>query len=108
MGKHKAFILLGTAVFIALISSVLIYKVLQGKVYQRERAVETRPVVVALVDLSWGTSLGKEMVKVVPYPKDFAPPGCFSDAESLAGRVLLYPIKMNEPIFESRLAPVNI
>ncbi len=108
MGKHKSFIVLGTAVFIALITSILIYKVLQGKAYQKERAVETRPVAVALTDLAWGTSLAKEMVKMVPYPKDFVPPGCFSDAESLSGRVLIYPIKINEPIFESRLAPVNI
>jgi len=109
MGRYKSFIVLGTAVFIALITSVLIYKVLQKKADEQNPAsLPMQPVAVAMVDLSWGTTLTEELVKVVPFPKGYVPPGCFAEKGSLAGRVLLYPIKMNEPIFESRLAPVNI
>lgn len=109
MGKHKSFILLGAAVLIALVTTMLIVRVLQRKTYEKDRAsIETLPVAVAMADLSWGTSLTKDMVKVVPFPKDYVPPGCFSGAETLAGRVLVYPVKMNEPIFESRLAPKTI
>ena len=109
MWKHKSFILLGTAIVIALITTVLIVRVLQGKVMAKERAsIETQPIAVAMADLSWGTSLTKDMIKTVPFPKEYVPPGCFSGAEGLAGRVLVYPVKMNEPIFESRLAPQTI
>jgi len=109
MGKHKSFILLGAAVLIALITTVLIVRVLQRKAYEKDRAsIETQPIAVAVVDLAWGTSLAKEMIKVVPFPKEYVMPGCFSSAETLAGRVLIYPVKMNEPIFESRLAPQTI
>jgi len=109
MWKHKSFILLGSAILIALVTTVLIVRVLQKKALDKEKAsIETQPIAVAMADLSWGTSLTKDMVKVIPFPKDYVPPGCFSSAEKLAGRVLVYPVKMNEPIFESRLAPQTI
>jgi len=109
MWKHKSFILLGSAILIALVATVLIVRVLQKKALDKERAsIVTQPIAVAMADLSWGTSLTKDMIKVVPFPKEYVPPGCFSSAEVLAGRVLVYPVKMNEPIFESRLAPKTI
>ena len=109
MWKRKSFILLGTAIVTALITTVLIVRVLQGKVMAKERAsIETQPIAVAVADLAWGTALNKDMIKTVPFPKEYVPPGCFSSAEGLAGRVLVYPVKMNEPIFESRLAPQTI
>jgi len=109
MWKHKSFILLGSAILIALVATVLIVRVLQKKAFDKERAsIVTQPIAVAMADLSWGTSLTKDMIKVVPFPKEYVPPGCFTSAEVLAGRVLVYPVKMNEPIFESRLAPKTI
>jgi len=109
MWKHKSFILLGSAILIALVTTVLIVRVLQKTALDKERAsIVTQPIAVAMADLSWGTSLTKDMIKVVPFPKEYVPPGCFSSAEVLAGRVLVYPVKMNEPIFESRLAPKTI
>lgn len=48
------------------------------------------------------------MVKMVPYLKESLPPGSFSDPAALAGRVLLSPVKANEPVLESRLAPTTI
>ena len=109
MWKHKSFILLGSAILIALVTTVLIVRVLQKKALDKERAsIEIQPIAVAMADLSWGTSLTKDMIKVVPFPKEYVLPGCYSSAEVLAGRVLVYPVKMNEPIFESRLAPKTI
>jgi pilus assembly protein CpaB len=109
MWKHKSFILLGAAIVIALVTTVLIVRVLQKKALDKERAsIVTQPIAVAMADLSWGTSLTKDMIKIVPFPKEYVPPGCFTSAEGLAGRVLVYPVKMNEPIFESRLAPKTI
>jgi len=109
MGKYKPFILLGAAVIVALITSVLIYNTLQKKGKTPEVAsLEIQPVAIAAADLSWGTVLTKETIKMVPFLKKSLPQGCFSDHSSLLGRVLLSHVKANEPIFESRLAPTSI
>jgi pilus assembly protein CpaB len=108
MGKYKSFILLGAAVIVALITSMLIYTSLQKKNQNAAAPLPTQPVAVAVTDMAWGTALTKEMVKTVPYLKEHLPEGCSSDPASLVGRVLVYPVKANEPIFESRLAPTNI
>jgi pilus assembly protein CpaB len=108
MGKYKSFIVLGVAVVIALVTSVLIYNTLQRKAQKAEAPLPTQPVAVAAGDLAWGTALSKGMIKTVPYLKDNLPQGTFSDPVSLVGRVLVFPVKANEPIFESRLAATNI
>lgn len=109
MGKYRPFILLGIGVVVALITSVLIYSWLQkkGKVEKTE-AFQTQSVAVAAADLSWGIVLTKEMIRLTPYFKASLPEGYFSDPDSLVGRVLISPIKTNEPIFEAKLAPTNV
>jgi pilus assembly protein CpaB len=107
MGKHKSFILLGVAVLIALVTSSLIYISLKGTMKRQAAPLPTQPVAVAMTDLAWGTVLTKEMIKTVPYLKDNLPQGSFGDPQPLVGRVLIYPVKANEPIFESRLGPIT-
>jgi pilus assembly protein CpaB len=48
------------------------------------------------------------MLKKVDFLKGSLKGGYFSDSSSLVGRVLIYPVKANEPIFESRLAPMDV
>jgi pilus assembly protein CpaB len=108
MGKYRSVMLLGLAIIVALITSLLIYGYLQRKGRAEERVIETQPVVVAAVDLSWGTALTNEMLKKVDFLKGSLMGGFFSDSSSLVGRVLIYPVKANEPIFESRLAPMDV
>lgn len=100
--------LLGVAVIIALMTSLLVYGYIQKKGSAREVAVEIQPVVVAAVDLSWGTRITSEMLKKANFLKGSLTTGYFSDPASVVGRVLIYPVKANEPIFESRLAPVEM
>jgi pilus assembly protein CpaB len=73
-----------------------------------EVKLETVPVATAVADIGWGTRITKEMIKPVDFLKATAPPGCFSDGDSLVGRVAILPIKANEPILDSRLAPDSI
>jgi len=108
MGKYKPFILLGTAVIVALVTSVLIYNWLQRKSKAEIPEMKTQSVAVAAADLSWGTVLTKDMVKVTPFLKTSLPDGYFSDPASLPGRVLTSPVKANEPIFETKLAPTSV
>lgn len=109
IGKNKALVMLGIAVVIALIVSLMVYNFLQKttQVKQTTYALETQPVAVAQVDLQWGTVLTKEMIKSVPYLKDSLPAGYISDL-SAVGRTLISPVKANEPILESRLAPTSV
>jgi pilus assembly protein CpaB len=109
MGKYKPFILLGAAVIVALITSVLIYNSLQEKGKGKDLAsLATEPVAVAVADMAWGTEVQKEMIQMVPFLKESLPEGSFSDFSSLVGRVLIYPVKAKEPILEARLAPISI
>ena len=109
MGKYKGFILLGTAIIVAFMTSVLIYNSLQKRDKGKGvAALEIQPVAIAAGDLSWGTALTKEMIKMAPFLRKSLPEGYFPSPSSLIGRVLISHVKGNEPIFESRLAPITV
>ena len=69
---------------------------------------EAVPVVVATADLPWGTKLTPEMIKTSPYLKESLPTGYFAGVNDLKNRVLLMPLKINDPITEHKLAPTSI
>ncbi len=105
--KTRSLVFLGIAVAVALVASILSYNWLQKKATVEVKAIETQPVVVTMTDLKWGTVLNRDMLKTVPYLKDSLPPGSFQDPSAVVGRTVLFPIKANEPIFESKLGPVG-
>jgi pilus assembly protein CpaB len=100
------------AVCVALVGSFLTYRWVKLQVRPpsetAEQAVETVSIAVAAVDLAWGKQLAGEDLKWERYLKDSLPPGCFWTPEKVEGRVLVFPIKANEPVLESRLAPTSV
>lgn len=106
--KIKPVLMFSLAIGIALFVAFLSYGQLQKKAKAQTRPSNTLPVAVAVLDLPWGTPLTKSMIKFVPFLKESLPAGYFSDPSAIEGRVLVYPIKANEPIFESKLAPATI
>lgn len=108
MTKKGPVIVLGTGILIALIVSIASYNVLKSRAQKQVQTQETVNVAVANTDIAWGTILKTGMVKTVPYLKKSLPDGYHTSAASLEGRVLVYPVKLNEPIFESSLAPTSI
>lgn len=109
MEKFRPMLLLAAAVIIALVTSIMAYNWMKKETAAKEANLQTLPVAVAVTDLSWGTALNKEMVKTTPFLKGSLPAGeYFSDAASLEGKVLIMPVKANEPILRSRLAPDSI
>lgn len=109
MTKIKpVFFVLVIAIVIALSAALMSYNYLQKKNKFHATTTTTQPVAVAAFDLSWGTSMNKNMIKMVPFLKETIPPGAFSDASALEGRTLIYPVKAGEPIFESKLAPNTV
>lgn len=109
MGKNKALVILGIGVLIALVASLFTYGWLQKKGRAQAQDSETVSVVVASSDLPWGTMLTANMVKLTPFLKQSLPEGYFSDTAKVTNpsRTLIQPVKANEPIFETRLAPTG-
>jgi pilus assembly protein CpaB len=111
MGRWKAFIPIILALAIATGGSVFLYGWIQAKTAPAATVtVETQavPVVVAAVDLNWGTKLTRDMLTTLPFLKESLPGGYLSDPEALVGRVAVAALKEREPVLESRLAPDNV
>jgi pilus assembly protein CpaB len=111
MSRFKAVIPLVVALGLALITSGLIYKwVNQNRAPEKEASVveESVPVAVAVTDLKWGTKLTPEMITMVPFFKESLPVDHIADAETLVGRVLIFPLREKESITESKLAPTTV
>ncbi len=108
MTKKGPAIVLGIGVLIALLVSVVSYNMVRSKAHAQEQLQETVNVAIAATDMAWGTVLNKQMIKTAPYLRKSLPQGYHTSAASLENRVLVYPVKANEPIFESSLAPTEI
>lgn len=112
MGQKRPLVFLGIAMIIALVTTVMVYRWLQGQrmieVDAPEVVMEGVSVAVASADIPWGTPLGEKAVRVMMYPEEGVPVGHFKDTASLNGRVVLTNLKKNEPILESKLAPIDV
>ena len=112
MSKWKVFIPIALALMIATGGSTFLYKWLQMKTAPQEVVqkvdAEAVNVVVAVVDLPWGTKLQKDMLKTVPFLKESLPNGYQSDPAKLENRVVISPLKATEAVLESRLAPESV
>lgn len=71
----------------------------------REVSLPTLPVVVTAADLSLGTELRREDVRVIAWPADAVPSGSFKDPQEIIGRGLIQPMAQNEAVLPSKLAP---
>lgn len=112
MGRNRSFLFFGLAVLLALGTSIMAYNWFQNQTPapQVKKIVkfEGTPIVVASADLPWGTPLTKEMIRVVNFPSEHLPEGRFVEVDELQGRIVLTHLKRNEPILESKLAPLDI
>ena len=115
MFQNRPGVFLGLAVGIALVTAILAYNWFQSQRQQAPQVVEQQvmtvegvPIAVASADMAWGTPITKEMIREVPFPQESLPAGHFKKLEDLKGRVLLSHVKRNEPILESKLAPIDI
>lgn len=110
MQRYRPIVFFGLAFVIAVLTSTMVFSWLKNLAQSYAQPIPSSNgtlVAVAAADLPWGTKLTEESVKLVPYPEGSAPDGHFSAGEPLVGRVLLASLKYQEPILESKLAPVN-
>jgi pilus assembly protein CpaB len=112
MGKWKALVPIAVSLMIAIAGTVFLYKWIERQRGPKEivqvEKVDAAPIVVSAGNLPWGTKLKPEMVKMAPYLKESLPVGYFSSSADLKDRVLVAPLKLNEPITEAKLAPASV
>jgi pilus assembly protein CpaB len=111
MGNLKSVIPIVVSIVIAVAGTWFIYQWVQGQRAPKEVVqikTEAVPVVVAAADIPWGTKLLPEMTKILPFLRESLPAGHFSSFNDLKERVLILPLKANDPITEHRLAPVSV
>ena len=111
MGNMRAVIPIALSLLIALGGSWAIYTWIQTKQTPAQVVkveADAVPVVVAVADIPWGTLLTPEMMKTSPYLKESLPKGHFTAPADLKERILIAPLKANDPITEHKLAPTSI
>ncbi|CAN7427124.1 Flp pilus assembly protein CpaB [Paraburkholderia hospita] len=102
MKNGRAFVMLGVAGLAGLAAVVFASRWL----VQTSSSAVT-PVVVAAGDVSLGEPLNTNLIHTVSWPTASIPPGTFTDAKSLEGRVVLTSLARGEPVLEAKLAPVG-
>jgi pilus assembly protein CpaB len=98
-------VLLGAALFVALVTSILLYQYLNR--VAAATPVTMKAVAVAATNLAWGTKLTAEMLREAQVGADYVPEGAFESREAAVGRILLIHVRTNEAILESKLAPTS-
>jgi pilus assembly protein CpaB len=104
--RNRTLIVLLIAVAIAGAASYTVFRMIQ-RIPVREVEVATVHVAVAAQDLPMGTMVTKDHLRIVGWPRANQVEGSFSSAEAIVGRGVIQPISANEPLTESKLAPVE-
>ncbi len=111
-GKRRALIYLGLSVGMGTAVGAMAFQWLnqveEGVRNEVNAEVRLQPALVATRDLSPGTQLTEDTIRVVKFPKEALPEGAFDGATSATGRILLAGLQRNELIVESKLAPAAV
>lgn len=112
MGKLKPMVPIAISLIIAITGTIFLYKWIERQRGPKEivqvEKTDASPIVVSAGNLTWGTKLKPEMIKMAPYLKESLPIGTFSSTSELKDRVIIAPLKLNEPITEDKLAPTSV
>jgi pilus assembly protein CpaB len=95
------------AVVLGLAASAVIFFYLNQQSAANVTARQTRPVVVAASDLTFGTKLERNLLKVVNYPKDSVPPNAYSSLDSVVGQTTKIFLATKEPVLMSKLSTIG-
>ncbi len=103
--KGAIFLLVATVLAIAVGGGIYLY--LKGMPVAEATAPETVPVVVATNDMTFGTTLKGEHLKVVPFPKESVPPGSYSSIDSVLSQTTKVFLGEGEPVLKSKLSAIG-
>ena len=104
--RNRTLVVLLVAVALAGAASYAVYRTI-SRMPVREVEVASVQVAVAAENLPMGTMLTKDHVKLVGWPSANQMAGSHPSVESVVGRGLIEGVSINEPLTESKLAPVE-
>jgi pilus assembly protein CpaB len=104
--RNRTLIVLLVAVGLASAATFFVYRAIV-RIPVRQVEVASVYVAVAAENLSLGTRLTKDNVKIVGWPSPSPVQGSFATADALVGRGLIQPVHANEPLTETKLAPIE-
>lgn len=104
--RTRTLLVLVIALVTATLASYGVYRAVQRIPY-RQVEVASVQTVVASQHLPVGTMVTKDQVKLVPWPARSPVPGSLTSIDAVINRGLIQPVSENEPITESKLAPVG-
>jgi pilus assembly protein CpaB len=104
--RNRTLIVLMVAVTLASAATFFVYRAI-SRIPIREIPVASVFVAVAAENLPMGTRLTRDHVKMVGWPKDSPVVGSFASPDALVGRGLIQSVNTNEPLTETKLAPVE-
>ena len=104
--RNRTLIVLLVAVSLASAATFFVYRAIT-RIPIRQVEVASVFVAVAAENLPTGARLTRDHVKMVGWPTSSPVAGSFSNAEALIGRGLIQPVNANEPLTETKLAPVE-
>ena len=102
--EMRTFMVLVVAVAVAAAASYGVYRAVSN-IPVRQVEVATASAVVAAREMSVGTLITRESLKVVDWPARTPLPGGFSKIDDVVDRGLVAGVAENEPLTESKLAP---
>lgn len=100
MKNTRALMMIGIALFLALAAVVVAARWIND-----QAGTGSNKVAVANVDISLGSRITPEMVRLVDWPTSAMPPGAIVDLKQIDTRVTRTSIQRGEPLMESKLAP---
>jgi pilus assembly protein CpaB len=103
--NNRTVIVLAIAIIMAGIASFGVYRVVASMPDRQE--VTTVSTVVAAHPIRLGDRITKDHVKVVDWPADAPMPGAYTKVEDVLERGVISPLAENEPLTESKLAPIE-
>ncbi len=107
MAQNRGGPFLILAVVLGLAASAVVFFYLNQQSAANVTARQTRPVVVASSDLTFGTKLERNLLKVVNYPKDSVPPGAYTSLDSVVGQTTKIFLAEKEPVLMSKLSTIG-
>ena len=104
---RKGVALLFVAILLAVAAGGAVYYYLQSMPTAEASAPETVPVVVAAKDMTFGTTIEEQHVKVVEFPKEALPTGYFASVDTVLNQTTKVFLVENEPILASKLSAIG-
>ena len=104
--SSRTLLVVAIALLTASVASYFVYRAIQ-RIPVREVEVAQAYAVVAAAHLPIGTLVSKEQLKIVPWPAAHPVAGGFTTVDQVVNRGIIQAVSENEPITESKLAPVG-